>query len=170
MSTFGLSPVIQSKFCIFGIDNISSVTSYFGEIFLWWGIWILCLSPSTNGPVEGGGLAAQWASIVGPIFITALLFGISGLPLQEPQTQKKMHESDKKDDYAKYLHRTSIVLPLPPMLYRPLPLWMKRSILLDFPFYQYDPAKDSSKDDDQERGESRTSRESSQQLNQESQH
>lgn len=141
------------------IKRISKSTSlisrsYFAEIFLWWGIWILCLSPSTNGPVTGSGYAAQYASIVGPVFITLLLFGLSGLPLQEVPAQKKMYKSDKREDYAQYLRQTSIVIPLPPVLYRPLPLWLKRSVLLDFPFYQYDPSQDKDREDDsQERGE-----------------
>jgi len=113
------------------------------------------LSPSTDGPATGGAYAAQYASIVGPIFITLLLFGISGLPLQEPQAQKKMYKSDKRDQYAAYLAKTSIVLPIPPALYRPLPKAIKRTILLDFPFYQYDPSKDDERDADaQERGQS----------------
>lgn len=142
-------------FCNVGVWSWSRHPNYFGEIFLWWGIWILCLSPSTNGPVRGGGRAAQWASIVGPVFITALLFGISGLPLQEPPTQKKMYKSEQRDSYAEYLKRTSIVIPLPPVLYRPLPAFVKSWPLLDFPFYQYDPSKDKdAQDDAQERGRS----------------
>lgn len=67
---------------------------------------------------------------------------MSGLPLQEAPTQKKMYKSDKREAYQEYLQKTSIVLPLPPLLYRPLPLWLKRSVLLDFPFYQYKPSED----------------------------
>ncbi|CCG83994.1 protein of unknown function [Taphrina deformans PYCC 5710] len=142
-------------FCNVGVWAWSRHPNYFGEIFLWWGIWMLCLSPSTNGPVRGSGYAAQYASIVGPVFITLLLFGVSGLPLQEEPTQKKMYKSDKRDAYATYLNSTSIVVPFPPPLYRPLPTFIKRSVLLDFPFYQYDPSKDQdAQDDEQERGSS----------------
>lgn len=39
--------------------------------------------------------------------------------------------------YKEYLRSTSILLPIPPVLYRPLPGWLKRSLLLDFPIYQF---------------------------------
>lgn len=140
-------------FCNVSVWRLSRHPNYFGEILLWFGIWILCLSPSTNGPVTGGGYSAQYASILSPIFTFALLFGLSGLPLQEPQAQKKMYESDQRQEYAEYLARTSILLPLPPSLYRPLPLVLKRTILLDLPFYQYDPEKDTNdRSDREERG------------------
>lgn len=134
-------------FCNAGIWAFSRHPNYFGEIFLWWGIWILCLSPSTNGPVSGGGYAAQYAAIVSPLFTIALLFGLSGLPLQEVPAQKKMYKSDQRDEYREYLNKTSIVIPIPPALYRPIPRILKRTILLDFPFYQYKPEQD------EERGE-----------------
>ena len=126
------------SFCNADVWSWSRHPNYFGEIFLWWGIWLLCLSPSVNGPVYGGAYAAQYGSIVGPIFITALLFFISGLPLQEKPAQKKQAESDNPEAYLDYVLSTSIFFPLPPQLYRPLPLWLKRTVLLDFPFYQYD--------------------------------
>lgn len=133
-------------FCNVGIWALSRHPNYFGEIILWFGIWILCLSPSIGGPVHGSGLAAQWAAIVSPLFTVALLMGLSGLPLQERPTQKKMYHSDKREEYAEYLNRTSILLPLPSSLYRPLPTFLKRSVLLDFPFYQYKPSSGDEED------------------------
>lgn len=41
-----------------------------------------------------------------------------------------------------YLARTSILFPLPPAIYRPLPAALKRTVLLDFPFYQFDGRAD----------------------------
>ena len=43
--------------------------------------------------------------------------------------------------YRAYLDETSILIPIPPSLYRPLPKVVKRTILLDFPFYQFDESK-----------------------------
>jgi steroid 5-alpha reductase family enzyme len=43
---------------------------YFGEILCWWGIWILCLSPSTNGNLTSGAKRAQYAAITSPLFTT----------------------------------------------------------------------------------------------------
>lgn len=131
------------RFCDSGVWSWSRHPNYYGEILLWWGIWILCLSPSTNGPVRGGARVSQYASVVSPIFTTLLLFGVSGLPLQEPSTQKKMYHSEYKEQYADYLSKTSIMIPIPPQIYKKLPKFMKRTLLLDFPFYQYNPEKDN---------------------------
>ncbi|BFZ53158.1 hypothetical protein PYCC9005_000181 [Savitreella phatthalungensis] len=125
-------------FCDYGIWGWSRHPNYFGEIVLWWGIWSLCLAPAIRGDISGRAVAALWVAIVSPVFITALLFGISGLPLQEKPAQKKQAEGDDPDAYIDYLDRTSIFFPVPPALYRPLPRFIKRSIMLDFPFYQYD--------------------------------
>jgi steroid 5-alpha reductase family enzyme len=149
------------SFCDAGVWKVSRHPNYFGEIFSWWGIWMLCLSPSTNGPVSGGAYGAQYGAIVSPLFITLLLLFVSGLTLQEPPAQKKMYNSDQRDAHRKYLDQTSILIPLPPALYRPMPLWLKRTVLFDFPFYQYDPAKDKDQKDDQaERGEAQSHRRS----------
>ena len=40
--------------------------------------------------------------------------------------------------YQSYLDDTSVLIPIPPVLYRQLPNVVKRAILLDFPFYQFD--------------------------------
>lgn len=135
-------------FCNTGIWGYSRHPNYFGEIFLWFGIWIACLSPSANGPVRGAGLAAQYASIVSPLFTVALLFGLSGLPLQEKSAQEKMYKSEQRLEYAEYLRRTSILIPCPPGLYRPLPAILKRTVLLDFPFYQWSPPDTSTSDEE----------------------
>lgn len=34
--------------------------------------------------------------------------------------------------------RTSILIPLPPALYAPLPKFLKSTLLFDFPFYKFD--------------------------------
>ena len=51
-------------------------------------------------------------------------------------------KNDVWKNYKAYLATTSIVLPVPPRLYRPLPEWMKRTILLDFPMFKFDEEKD----------------------------
>lgn len=43
------------------------------------------------------------------------------------------------ENYKQYLAETSILIPLPPVLYRRLPEWVKHTILLDWPMYAYEP-------------------------------
>ena len=89
-----------------------------------------------------------------------LLFG-SGVPTAEKPTAQKFYQmaypddgSDTGYDYAErqpanaacanyqtYRAQTSILLPLPPALYRVLPQWLKRTVLLDLPMYEWTPSK-----------------------------
>jgi hypothetical protein len=80
------------------------------------------------------------------------MFG-SGLPTVEKPAAKKfflMSNGPNADPalanawqhYQAYLNNTSILIPIPPSVYRPLPQIIKRTILLDFPIYQFDEDKD----------------------------
>jgi steroid 5-alpha reductase family enzyme len=53
-----------------------------GELLFWWSIFIGCSSSFT------GTLTVGYYTIVSPIFVTALLFGLSGLPLLESGSNK----------------------------------------------------------------------------------
>ncbi|KAJ7746944.1 DUF1295-domain-containing protein [Mycena maculata] len=126
---------------------------YFGEMMCWWGIWILCLSPTTNESPPPSARSAQYAAIVSPIFtVIVLMFG-SGVPTSaKPQAKKfylKAYGPDAREDdpviweqYKAYLRRTSILIPIPPALYRPLPAIIKKTLLLDFPIYKFDEQKE----------------------------
>lgn len=46
------------------------------------------------------------------------------------------------DQYKAYLRRTSILIPLPPALYKHMPAILKKTLLLDFPMYQFDERTD----------------------------
>ncbi|KAF8972611.1 DUF1295-domain-containing protein [Flammula alnicola] len=136
-----------------GLWKWSRHPPYFGEIMCWWGIWILCLSPTTNGHLPSSSRAAQYGAIVSPIFTVLLLMFGSGLPTAEKPTAQKFFllshgpesedgHSDAWKEYKSYLQKTSILIPLPPFLYRPLPTILKRTILLDFPMYQFNELTD----------------------------
>lgn len=130
--------------------------NFFGEILLWWGIYILALSPASAHVVSSRARRALYASVVGPIFISLLLFFVSGLPLAEKPTAKRYyllsHGSNAVESganpwgaYKTYLNKTSILFPILPALYAPLPTWLKQSVLLDFPLFKFDEAVDGPK-------------------------
>jgi steroid 5-alpha reductase family enzyme len=76
--------------------------NYFGEILVWWGLWLFAL-PS---------LAGAWhLAVLGPICITSLLLFVTGIPPLEKSARKR-YENDGR--YADYASRTSILVPLPP--------------------------------------------------------
>jgi hypothetical protein len=71
---------------------------------------------------------------------SVLLF-FSGVPTAEkPQARRVYLSGDARAwaAYRAYLDETSILIPIPPTLYRPLPKVIKRTILLDFPLYRFD--------------------------------
>lgn len=92
--------------------------------------------------MTGGAHNALYASILGAFFLTILLMFVSGLTLQErPGAKKRYEKGSNWPAYERYLHRTSILIPLPPQLYAKMPVILKRTIFLEFPIYVFDPAK-----------------------------
>ncbi len=79
-----------------GLWRYTRHPNYFGEVLLWWGVYVIALS------VPGG-----WATVVGPMTITALILFVSGVPLAEAQMAGNT-------DYEEYSRRTSKLVPLPP--------------------------------------------------------
>lgn len=78
-----------------GLWSLSRHPNYFGEVTMWWGIWILNLSIST---------LSNWWTIVGPLTITFLILKVSGVPLLE-----KRYEGNKEFD--EYKKRVSVFIP-----------------------------------------------------------
>jgi len=159
------------RVCIgFGENNTKPYE--YSRIMCWWGIWILCLSPTTNGNLPPSSRAAQYGAIVSPIFtvmyvsprfmpysadtfllsLRLLMFG-SGIPTAEKPAAKKFYllthgpqasseHSSAWPRYKSYLQKTSILIPLPPQLYRPVPSSLKKTVFLDFEFYQFHEERD----------------------------
>ncbi|KAI0367641.1 DUF1295-domain-containing protein [Pilatotrama ljubarskyi] len=139
---------------------------YFGEILCWWGIWTLSIAPSLHGDGSASTRAAQLGTLVSPLFTMILLLFGSGVPTAEkPAAQKFYRMSYPKHDeaaqlesqvgdgerhpenaawanYRAYRAQTSILLPLPPAVYRALPGWVKRTVLLDLPMFEWVPGKE----------------------------
>lgn len=120
---FKNSPANRGKWCNIGIWKYSRHPNYFGEIFLWWGIFVAAT------PVLRG---AEWLVILGPVFLTLLLLFVSGIPLLEASADKRY---SSVGDYRIYKLTTSPLVPMPPSLYASLPAWLKVAFLFEFPFY-----------------------------------
>lgn len=82
-----------------GLWKYSRHPNYFGEVVMWWGIYIMALSVS-------GGLY----TIIGPVFITFLILCVSGIPLIENRYRDN-------PEYQEYKKRTSAFIPLPPRVH-----------------------------------------------------
>jgi steroid 5-alpha reductase family enzyme len=93
LKKFIKNPENKGKIMQSGLWAYSRHPNYFGEVTMWWGIWLLNFSQN-------------WWTVVGPMTITFLILKVSGVPLLE-----KKYEGNKEfEDYKK---RTSIFLPLP---------------------------------------------------------
>jgi steroid 5-alpha reductase family enzyme len=79
-----------------GLWRYTRHPNYFGEVTLWWGIWLIALA------VPGG-----WLTIVGPLTITILILKVSGIPMLE-------RRYEGRPDFEEYKRRTSPFFPLPP--------------------------------------------------------
>ncbi|XP_075559302.1 uncharacterized protein LOC142590758 isoform X2 [Dermacentor variabilis] len=92
--------------CDVGLWKYSRHPNYFGEITLWWGIFLI----STN--VLRG---AEWVAVLSPLFITAIILFLSGVPLLENSADIRY---GCMEEYQRYKRTTSPLVPLPPGLYR----------------------------------------------------
>jgi steroid 5-alpha reductase family enzyme len=83
----------QGKLMTTGLWSYTRHPNYFGEVTLWWGIWLVALS-----------VPYGWATVIGPLTITTLILKVSGIPMLE----KKMTEHP---DFAEYKKKTSVFIP-----------------------------------------------------------
>lgn len=96
LARFVRNPANTGKIMQSGLWRYSRHPNYFGEVTMWWGIFVVALSVP-NGIY----------TIVGPLTITTLILFVSGIPLLE-----KRYKSQPA--YQEYSRRTSVFIPLPP--------------------------------------------------------
>lgn len=85
------------KWCNTGLWKYSRHPNYFGNILLWFGVFIFCY---TYG-------VPLW-TIIGPLWTTFLLLFVSGIPFLEASADKKYGEDA---EYLKYKAETAILIP-----------------------------------------------------------
>jgi steroid 5-alpha reductase family enzyme len=90
--------VNKGKLLTTGLWRYSRHPNYFGEVILWWGIWLVAVS-----------LGSPWWVVAGPLTISYLILFVSGVPLLEKKYQGRA-------DFEKYKKRTSVFLPFFPKL------------------------------------------------------
>jgi steroid 5-alpha reductase family enzyme len=101
-SAFKAKEENRERFITSGLWGYSRHPNYFGEMLVWWGLFIYAV-PFLQG--------AAFAVVIGPVFITLLLLFVSGIPLLERSAEAKYGDDPA---YREYQRRTSILVPLPP--------------------------------------------------------
>ncbi len=78
-----------------GLWRYTRHPNYFGEVTLWWGIYLIAFS------------AGGWWTVIGPMLISFLILKVSGIPMLE----KPM---ETNPEFLAYRQRTSAFFPIPP--------------------------------------------------------
>jgi steroid 5-alpha reductase family enzyme len=86
----------KGKIMTGGLWTFTRHPNYFGEVTLWWGMYIIALS-----------VPKGWLTIIGPLTITFLILKVSGIPLLEEKYKDN-------PEFQSYKRRTSAFFPLPP--------------------------------------------------------
>jgi steroid 5-alpha reductase family enzyme len=94
LASFKSEPANKGRVMDRGLWAYSRHPNYFGEMLVWWGIFIITVA------VPDG-----WWTIVSPVVITVVLLKITGVAL----TEKTILE--KRPQYRDYIERTSAFVP-----------------------------------------------------------
>mmetsp|Transcript_38698 Transcript_38698/g.58874 ORF Transcript_38698/g.58874 Transcript_38698/m.58874 type:complete len:140 (+) Transcript_38698:31-450(+) len=78
-------PPGSGKFCKVGLWRYSRHPNYFGEAFMWWGIWLIACNEDWG-----------WVTVYSCVFITLLIRFLSGVPFPE----KKYADNTEWQEYC----------------------------------------------------------------------
>ncbi len=93
---FARDPANRDRVLDTGLWRYTRHPNYFGEVVLWWGLWLIAVG------------AGGWWTAIGPVVITVLLLRVSGVTLLEADI------TGRRPGYAEYVRRTSAFVPRPP--------------------------------------------------------
>jgi steroid 5-alpha reductase family enzyme len=98
---FRNNPANKDHWTNIGLWKYSRHPNYFGEMLMWWGLFIYIL-PYLSG--------ANLLAIISPLYITGLLLFVSGVPILEKKNDERYKGSR---DYQRYKDATSLIVLLP---------------------------------------------------------
>ena len=98
MARFKADPKNKGQVMDRGLWRYTRHPNYFGEVCVWWGLWLLALG--------GAGWSGAW-SVVSPLLMTWLLLKVSGVSMLESDI------GERRPAYRDYIARTNAFLPGP---------------------------------------------------------
>jgi len=113
----------RNQWCNVGVWKWSRHPNYYGEIIVWWGIFLMSCSILSDW---------LWTAILSPIFIICILLFLSGIPLLEEKADQKFQGNPT---YAIFKRSTPPLILFPPFVYRRLPFVFKLLCCCEFPLY-----------------------------------
>ena len=96
MATFKADPAHKGQVMDRGLWRYTRHPNYFGEVCVWWGLWLMALSAA--------GWGGAW-SVVSPLLMTLLLLKVSGVTLLEKDI------AERRPKYRDYVARTNAFVP-----------------------------------------------------------
>ena len=84
-----------------GLWKYSRHPNYFGEILMWWGVFVYCVPNLQNG---------ELFSIISPLYVMFLLLYVTGIPTLE---KRYLQRYGNNPAYQAYVARTRLLIPLP---------------------------------------------------------
>ncbi|KAI8050432.1 hypothetical protein BDF22DRAFT_694951 [Syncephalis plumigaleata] len=139
---YTLTRTEPTSLCRRGIWRWSRHPNYFGDIMLWFGHSLGCLPllwPVMHQRATVTVVGLSLGVAMPPIFTALILIGLSGMPLGERYHARRMNRLGAWSIYEEYLASTSPLVPLPPFIYRNLPMFVKRYALLALPRFEHRP-------------------------------
>lgn len=97
LARFRADPANRGKVMDRGLWRYTRHPNYFGDLCVWWGVFVIALAAD-----------GAWWTVVGPLTMTAIFMKFFGVPLME------RHLAETKPGYADYVRRTSAFFPCPP--------------------------------------------------------
>lgn len=97
LAAFKAKPESKGRLMTTGLWSWTRHPNYFGEITMWWGIWLMVAD------LPGG-----WWTVLGPFGVTYLIWNVSGISMLEDLMRDR-------PGFREYAARTSKFFPRPPL-------------------------------------------------------
>mmetsp|Transcript_116084 Transcript_116084/g.248288 ORF Transcript_116084/g.248288 Transcript_116084/m.248288 type:complete len:271 (-) Transcript_116084:113-925(-) len=100
-SSFKANPANADRWIDVGLWGLAQHPNYFGEMCMWWGIFLSC-----SADLKG----LELASGISPFFVSYLLLRVSGVPLLRKAGLKRWGHLPA---YQEFVRKTPLLVPLP---------------------------------------------------------